>query len=92
MSLGIFIEWRKHDGQNYLHVIADKIAKVFIVPEVESSLGNLEMRACNGLGELMEQGLLDFGKLGGIHNFENVFYFIQEHDFLGAINLRPIAQ
>jgi hypothetical protein len=40
----------------------------------------------------MEKGLLDLCKLGRVHNLENVLNFIQEHDLLGAVDLRPVAQ
>lgn len=50
------------------------------------------MRASDGLGELVEERFLNLGKLGGVHDFKNVFYFIQEHDFFGAIDLGPISE
>lgn len=52
----------------------------------------LEMRACDGFGELVEQGFLHLCKLCRIHDLEDVFYFVQEHDFLGAVHLGPISQ
>jgi len=52
----------------------------------------LEMRACNRFGELIKQRLLDLCKFGRVHDFENVLYFVEEHDFLGAVHLWPIAQ
>jgi len=41
VALGVLVEWCKHDRQNHIDVVANEIAKVLIVPEVESSLGNL---------------------------------------------------
>jgi hypothetical protein len=45
MAFGVFIERRKHDGQNNFDIVTDEIAKVLIVPEVESPLGDLEKSA-----------------------------------------------
>lgn len=50
------------------------------------------MRASNRLGQLAKQWLLDLGKLGGIHDLEDIFDLIQEHYFLCAVHLRPIAE
>jgi len=41
MALGIFVEGREHDGEDGLNVVTDKVAKVLVVPEVESALSNL---------------------------------------------------
>jgi hypothetical protein len=40
----------------------------------------------------MEERLLDFGEFCGVHYFENVLDFIQEHDLLGAIDLGPVSE
>lgn len=53
---------------------------------------HLEVWASHRLGELAEQGLLDLCKFGRVHDFENVFNLVQEHDFLGAVDLGPVAQ
>ena len=42
MSFRIFIKGLEHDGQDHFHVVADKIAEVFIVPKIQCSLRNLE--------------------------------------------------
>jgi hypothetical protein len=41
---------------------------------------------------LVEQGLLDLCKFGRIHDFENVFHFVQEHDLFGTVDLRPVSE
>ena len=50
------------------------------------------MRAGHRFGQLIEQRLLDFSKLVWIHDLEDVFNFIKEHDFLGAVDFRPISK
>jgi hypothetical protein len=45
MALGILIERSKHNRKNYLNIVADKVAEILIVPEVQSSFCDLEMRA-----------------------------------------------
>lgn len=92
MALGILVERREHDGQNDLHVVAYEIAEVFVVPEVQCTLSDLEVRAGNRFSELVEQWLLNLGKFRRVHDLENVFHLIEEHDFLGAINLGPVTQ
>lgn len=51
----------------------------------------LEMWACNRLGQLLEQGLLDFSKLGRIHDLENILHFVEVHHLFCAVNLGPVA-
>lgn len=92
MALGVFVKRCEHDGENDFHIVADQITKVLVVPEIQRTLGHLEMRAGNRLGKLMEKRLLNFGELGGIHDFKNIFHFVQKHDLLGAVNLGPVAQ
>lgn len=53
---------------------------------------NLEMRAGNRFGELVEQRLLDLRKFGRIHYLKNVFDFVQKHDLFRAIDLGPIPE
>lgn len=43
MAFRVFIQRCKHDGQDDFDVVADEVAEVFIVPEIESSLGHLGM-------------------------------------------------
>ena len=47
MSFRILVKWSKHDGQDDFDVVAHEVAKVFVVPEVQCALGDLEMRASN---------------------------------------------
>ena len=53
---------------------------------------NLKVWACNRFSKLVEQWLLNLGKLARIHHFKDVFNFIEEHDFFGAIDLGPIPE
>lgn len=41
MSFRIFVQGRKHDRQYHLDIVANQIAKVFVVPEVECAFGDL---------------------------------------------------
>jgi hypothetical protein len=41
VSLGVLVERGEHDWEDSLHVIADEVAEVLVVPEVEGTLGNL---------------------------------------------------
>jgi hypothetical protein len=91
VALGVLVKRGKHNWQNDLDVVANEIAEVFVVPEVQRSLGDLEMRAGNRFGELMEQWLLDLGKLCRVHDLENILDFVEKHDFLGAIDLGPVT-
>lgn len=92
VPLGILIQGRKHDGKNNFHVIADEIAEVFVVPEVQCALRDLEVWTSNRLGELMEKGFLNLGELGWVHDLEDVLNFIEEHDFLRAVDFWPVAK
>jgi hypothetical protein len=53
---------------------------------------HLKMRTGNGFGQLVEEGFLDFGKLGWVHDFEDILNFIQEHDFLSRVDFRPVSK
>ena len=92
VAFRVFVERGKHDGKNDLDVVADQIAEVLVVPEVEGSLGDLEVRAGYRFGELMEKRLLYLGKLGRVHDLKDVFNFVKEHNFFGAIHLGPVAK
>ena len=41
MALRVFVQRSEHDRQDNFNIIADEVAKVFIVPEVERTLGDL---------------------------------------------------
>jgi len=41
MTFRIFVEWCEHYRQYGFDVVADQIAEVFVIPEVERSFGNL---------------------------------------------------
>jgi hypothetical protein len=44
MALGILEQRWEHDRQNGLDIVADQVAKIFIVPEIEGTFGNLWRR------------------------------------------------
>lgn len=50
------------------------------------------MGAGNRLCQLIKKRLLNFGKFGRVHYFEDVFNLVQEHDFFCAVDLRPVSQ
>ena len=50
------------------------------------------MWACDRLRELIEQRLLNLGKFCGIHDFEDVFHFVKEHNFFSTVDFRPVSQ
>jgi hypothetical protein len=41
MSLGVFVQRSEHNREDGFHIIADEIAEIFVVPEIEGTLGNL---------------------------------------------------
>ena len=41
MALGIFIQRGEHDGQNDVDVVADEVAEVLVIPEVEGAFRHL---------------------------------------------------
>lgn len=95
MTLRVLKQRREHDRQNHFDIIADEVAKVFVIPEIQGTLGdlakvlavegnswkrgsmtNLEVRTGNTLGQLVEQWLLDLGKLGGVHHLKNILHLV----------------
>lgn len=92
VSFRVLIEWREHDWENNLDVVADEITEVFIVPEVKSSFCNLEVRTGDRLSELVKERLLNLGEFGGIHDFKYVLHFIQEHHLFCAVGLGPVPK
>lgn len=47
MSLGVLVERCEHDGKDDINVVADQVAEILIIPEIESPLGNLEVGTCD---------------------------------------------
>jgi len=47
MPLRIFVQRREHDREDDVDIVTDKVAEVLVVPEIKSSLGNLEVWARN---------------------------------------------
>ena len=52
----------------------------------------MKMRARNRFCELVEQRLLDLGKLSRIHDLKDILDLVEEHDLLGAVDLGPVAE
>ena len=42
MTLRVFVEWCKHNGEDNLDIVRDQVAKVFVVPEIQGSLSDLQ--------------------------------------------------
>lgn len=53
---------------------------------------DLEVRTGYRSRELTEESVLHFGKLGGVHDFEDVFYLVQEHDLFGTVDFWPVSE
>lgn len=34
MALGVFVQRRKHDGQDSFNVVADQVAEIFVIPKI----------------------------------------------------------
>ena len=92
MPFTVLIQWCEHDGKDDLDIVANEIAEVLVVPEVQRAFGDLKVRASDRFGELMEERLLHLGKFGWIHDFKDVLHFIEKHDLLGAVDLGPVAK
>lgn len=92
MALGVLIQRGKHDRENDLNIVADQVAEVLVVPEVKSPFSDLEVGAGNRFGELMEERLLNLGELGWVHDLENVFNLIEEHNLFGTVDFGPVTQ
>jgi hypothetical protein len=58
----------------------------------QTSATHLEMGTGHGFCQLIEQRLLDFGELCGIHHLEYVFHLIEKHDLFCAVHLWPVAE
>ena len=41
MAFGVLVEWREHDGQDDIDVVANEVAEVLVVPEVEGAFRHL---------------------------------------------------
>jgi hypothetical protein len=44
MTFRVFVERCEHDRKDHFDVITDKVAKVLVVPEIECSLGHLDLK------------------------------------------------
>ena len=43
MTLRVLIERREHDREDDFDVVTDQVAEIFVVPEIECSLGDLRL-------------------------------------------------
>jgi hypothetical protein len=59
---------------------------------VKSGPTHLEMGTGHGFCQLIEQRLLDFGELSGIHHLKYVFHLVKKHDLFCAVHLWPVAE
>lgn len=50
VTLRVFVQWGEHNGQDDFDVVANKVAEVLVVPEVQCSLGDLEVRTGDRFG------------------------------------------
>jgi hypothetical protein len=91
VALRVLVQRSEHDGQDNLDVVTNKIAEVFVIPKVQSSLGYLEVGTCDGFRKLVEERLLDLCEFRRVHNLKNIFDLVQKHDLLSAIDLRPVS-
>lgn len=41
----VFVQWCKHDWQDHLDIVANEIAKVLVIPEIQGALGNLNVHS-----------------------------------------------
>lgn len=42
VALGVLVQRSEHDRKDNLDIVTDEVAEVLIVPEVESTLGDLQ--------------------------------------------------
>jgi hypothetical protein len=47
MAFRVFVEGREHDRQYSLYIVAYQITEIFVVPEVECSLGHLTLKSAH---------------------------------------------
>lgn len=92
VALGIFVKRRKHDRENDFNIVADQVAEILVVPEVQRPLGNLKVGTGNGFCELVEERLLNLGEFGWIHDFKDVLNLVEKHHFFRAVDLWPISE
>jgi len=50
------------------------------------------MLAVDAPCQLLEQRLHDLLKFGRLHDVQNLLDFVEEHDFLGRVDLGPVPQ
>merc|ERR1719219_566075 len=81
MFFAYSVEGWEHDGHDDLVVLLYEGHDILIIPEVESSLGHLEVGTGHTLGNLFEQRFLDFDKLSRLNHVQNLLYFTKKHHF-----------
>eukprot|EP00286_Rhodomonas_abbreviata_P020306 CAMPEP_0181303894 /NCGR_PEP_ID=MMETSP1101-20121128/8827_1 /TAXON_ID=46948 /ORGANISM="Rhodomonas abbreviata, Strain Caron Lab Isolate" /LENGTH=115 /DNA_ID=CAMNT_0023409549 /DNA_START=259 /DNA_END=606 /DNA_ORIENTATION=- len=79
----------EHREDNF-SALGDERHNVFIVPEEESPLGNLEVGRVYAAGYEEEKGLRDFSKLSRLRELEKLLELVEEHHLLLTVCVRPI--
>lgn len=92
VRLGILIQCWEYNGQDDRQVVSHQVDNVLIVPIIQGTLSNLEVLRIDTSGQLGEQRNLNLDELGGVNDVEDLLHFVEEHDFLGRIDLGPEFQ
>ena len=61
MALRVFVQRSEHDRQNNFNIVADEVAKVLVVPEVERAFGDLRQWLAAVKGSKEECANLEMG-------------------------------
>jgi hypothetical protein len=88
----VFVEDRVHERQKRAKVFVDKADEVIVVPKEESPFGHLEMVAADTSSQSSEERDHKICKGRRVGDVEDFFYFVQEHDFFGAVHLGPVPE
>ena len=54
VTFRIFVKWGEHDGKDHVNIVTDQVAKVLVVPEVQSTFGNLDQVQPQANGTMYE--------------------------------------
>ena len=92
MRLRVSVKRGEDDGEDFVHILTDEMKDVLVAPIVQGALGNLKVWALDAARNLQEEGSLNLDKLFWLCHVQNLFYFVQEHNFLGAVGFGPEPQ
>jgi len=70
-------------------MILHQIDKVFVIPVVQCSFGDLEMRRCNTASKLCEKRAHYFRELFVLNNVQDFLKLVEEHNFFWRVRLWP---